>query len=135
MPNAHHRLYATYREHGHGDAVAPAGDRDREHQLGQNLCCDSAPVRLSSRRVTTAPGKSQASRAPNAEYARRRKCVGGAHVRAPIVRFGVRDVAGQTILIADERMFVDVLRLVRAVGWPAGSPIHTGCVATLLAWR
>ena len=51
-----------------------------------------------------------------AEYARRRKCVGGAPVRAPNVRFGVRDVAGQTILIADERMFVDVLRLVRAVG-------------------
>ena len=67
-----------------------------------------------------------------AEYEQRGRCVGGARVRAPIVRFGARGVAGQAALVAGR---ADVCRVLRPVGVAGWVRIGTGSVAARLAWR
>jgi hypothetical protein len=69
----------------------------------------SVAPRRQSLQVTAAERLTRPEVLPTAKYERRRNCVGNARVRAPIVRFGARGVAGRAIFTAAE------------AGWPAGT--------------
>jgi hypothetical protein len=61
----------------------------------------------------------------NAEYERHRNCVASARVRAPIVRFGARGIAGRAVFIA-----ADAEERRRSQSWMIENPRITAAEVT-----